>query len=120
MSTDSQIVVTRLKTHPKVTNVVTFGSKPQPGTPYVVVKEEQTGLGFRRFRVVSHFDVNNTVFMETYCRKDCYDLLAFQDLTDGNGRRIRLIPQGISGVLPPSDDSTFSQEAVFHLPEIEY
>lgn len=117
--TESQMIVTALKTHATVKNVVPFGSSPLPAPPYTVVKLEPTELGYTRVRVSSHWPVNQTIAMEEYCRKGAFDLLAYQALTN-SGRRIVLKPLGIGPVVTANSDSTISQEAIFRFAEIPY
>ena len=119
------IVVAKLKTG-SVKNVVPFGSK-LPAPPYVVVKEEPTGLGYTRYRIIAHFlgpskDTEAQIMpLRTYCRKELYDLLAFVELTGSRGRRFILSPLGPDGTLTTTNsDSTISQEAVFTMPEPAY
>lgn len=121
--TDLEVIVTKLRTAPSTTitgaKVVPFGSSPLPSPPYAVVKQEPTGLGYSRIRVIGHFAVNMQSLLETYVRKTVYDLLAYEALT-GSGRRIVPKPVGIGQLVTTNSDSTISQEAVFQLPEIPY
>ncbi len=116
---DSQIIVTKLTTHATLKNVVPFGESPLPAPPYSVVKVEPTGLGYTRVRVIGHYAVNQSAFLETYVKKDVFDLLAYKLLTDGT-RKITLEPLVPGQLVTANSDSTISQEAVFRLPEMAY
>lgn len=113
------IIVAHLKTG-SIKNVVPFGSTPLPAPPYVVVKEELTGLGFTRYRTIAHFAAGQGSAMRTYAKKTVFDLLAYVELTGSGGRRFCLTPLGPGAVSTANSDSTISQEAVFSLPEMAY
>jgi len=114
------LIVDKLKTGP-VKAVVPFGYATPAGT-YTVVKEEPTGLGFTRYRVIAHMSVGQTSALRTYCKKTVYGLLAWTPIvgTGPDTRRCVLTPLGIGQVVTTNSDGSISQEAVFSLPEMSY
>lgn len=114
------LIVTKLKTGP-VKAVVPFGSATPAGT-YTVVKEEPTGLGYTRYRVITHMAVGQSAALRTHCKKTVYDLLAWTPIagTGPDTRRFTLTPLGIGQVVTTNSDGTISQEAVFSLAEMSY
>lgn len=123
------LIVTKLKTHPEVKNVVRFGSQlPQP--PYTVVKAETTNFGFVRIRINAHFKPDvagkdvQLAAMDAYIRKDVYNLLHNVVLSgvgaDTRKYIIRADPENSIGqVVMSNSDGTISQDRIFRAPEIQ-
>jgi len=114
------LIVTKLKTGP-VKAVVPFGSTIPAGT-YTVVKEEPTGLGFTRYRVITHMAVGQSDALRMHCKKTVYDLLAWKPIkgTGSDTRVCVLTPLGIGQLTTTNSDGTISQEAVFSFAEMSY
>lgn len=117
------LIVTQLKTHPNMKNVVAFGSL-MPSPPYVVVKAETTSLGFVRYRINAHMAIGQQTALDAYVRKDVYNLLHNVLLSGvGSDTRkyiIRADPDNSIGqVVTSNSDGTISQDRVFRAPEIQ-
>ena len=114
------LIVKKLKTGP-IPAVVPFGSAT-PGGTYTVVKEEPTGLGYTRYRVITHMAVGQTAALRTHCKETVYDLLAWTPIvgTGPDTRRCVLTPLGVGQLTTTNSDGTISQEAVFSLADMSY
>lgn len=110
------LVVAKLKTG-TWKNVIPFGY-PIPATPYLVVKEEPTPLGYVRWRIIGHALPAQLMILRTYMRKDVYNLLNKVAIagTGADTRYCKLdaIPNETNGTLSVvSDDGTISIETLF-------
>ena len=117
------LIVTKLKTHANLKNVVAFGSA-LPSPPYTVVKAETTNLGFVRYRINAHMAIGQQTALDTYIRKDVYNLLHNVVLSgvgaDTRKYIIRADPDNSIGqVVMSNSDGTISQDRVFRAPEVQ-
>ena len=110
------LVVAKLKTG-AWKNVIPFGI-PIPSSPYLVVKEEPTPLGYVRWRIIGHAKPEQLMILRTYMRKTVVGLLDKVAISgtspDTRYMKLDAMPNETNGTLSVvSDDGTISLESNF-------
>lgn len=107
-------IIELLKTG-SVKNGTYFGSGEQFEPPYFIVKKEEDFRG-TIYRVIGHFQQGQKIFLEDYIEGEVVNVLDGWMTTDRKGNYCRLSLENIILNIPPSDDLTICEEAVFLSP----
>jgi len=102
----------------RVKNNFRFGGSSNPMTPYNVVRKEIDSMGRGMiFRVFTHFDPGQDLFLDDYVNGELSTLLNNFSATDrhGNYNKIKIMQEG-SEIIAHNDDGTISKERRFLMP----
>jgi hypothetical protein len=111
-------IVRQLKTG-RITNVVPYGTRVLPATPYIVVRMEAiTGTG-RQVAVFVHMEPDQQTDLEDYIFNDLSILLSDFRAVSRHGNRNKLTAeQDWQEIVTNNDDGSISMERRFLLPAL--
>jgi hypothetical protein len=112
-------IVARLKTG-TIKNVVPFGSLNNPAPPYIVVKSEKDPLGRGRlYRIFTHMQPGQNIFLEDYVFGPVTNLLSNFSTDDRHGNHNKVLPEyEYTDITTNNDDGTISMEMRFLVPQV--
>jgi hypothetical protein len=111
------LIIEKLKTG-SIKNVVLFSDIDViPKPPYAVVKPE-TGIvkNTRSFRIIAHMKKGDFDKLENYVLKELDGLLLAGYLTNKEGDRFKLYPNGFTDVTPEKEDNSYFAERLYYSP----
>jgi hypothetical protein len=110
-------IIEKLKTG-SIENVVLFSDVDVfPEAPYAVVKPETgTVQNTRAIRIIAHMGKGQFDDLENYVLKELDGLLLSDYLTDEEGNRFKLYPNGYTDIMPEDEDNSYFAERIYFVP----